>query len=717
MKKSLAALTLALSLAACATTSGPVEAPEASGPVQSAGDDPYLWLEEVQGEQALAQVNEWNRRTEEELGRMPGYEQWRDRALAILNDERQIALPDRIMGDQVTSFWRDSTNPRGVWRVSPIDAYLAGEPQWRVLIDVDALGRAEGQSWVWHGANCLAPDYRRCLVQLSPGGGDADVVREFDLVSATFVEGGFTLPEAKSSLAWLDQDRLVVATDFGPESLTTSGYPRMARIWRRNTPLAEATPILEAETGDIGLTPFAIMDGDRRWTMISRGLTFWTSETLLVTPDGLKKVPLPNDASVLDVIGGRLVAKLNSTLDTGSGQSLPVGSLIAISLEEVAAGRPASPELVMAPSQRQAIEEVSASGDSLWVKTLEDVSGRLYRLRREPDGRWTQEAVDLPANSTIRLLTSGGPDDLAFVIVHAMVTPDSLHAVLPDGRTRLVQSLPPQFDAADFTVDQRFATSSDGTRIPYFLVRRRGSSGPVPTLIHAYGGFRNAQTPTYLTEQPYRSGPLGLFWVEAGNAYVLANIRGGGEYGPAWHEAALRENRQKSFDDLHAVAEDLIAAGLSEPKKIGISGRSNGGVLVGAAANQRPDLYGAVISGSPLTDMKRYSKLLAGASWVGEYGDPDVAEDWAFISRYSPYQNLRANPDYPATFYYSSTLDDRVHPGHARKMAARHSELGHRFYFRELPEGGHSVGADRTEDAIRAALLQAFLTRELGGEE
>ncbi len=721
MSRNRVLLSALITLAACATTPTADPEPAATAPAApsaaaaSAEEDPYLWLEEIQGERALAQAEQWTRRTEADLSREPGFESWRERALAILNDERQISLPDDVMGGFVTNFWRDAQNPRGLWRISPLEPYLAGRPQWRVLIDVDALGRSEGQSWVWHGADCLAPDYRRCLVQLSPGGGDADVVREFDLASGSFVEGGFTLPEAKSSVTWLDSDRLVVATDYGPDSLTTSGYPRIAKIWRRGTPLAQAQSVIEAQPADIGLTPFAFADGDRRWTLIRRGLTFWTGETMLVTDAGLKSVPLPNDASVMDVIGGRLVAQLNSAMELGGGRSLPVGSLVAVSLEEVAAGRPTVPELVMAPSPRQAIEEVSASGDTLWVKALEDVSGRLFALRRGADGVWTSEAIDLPGNSTVQLLTSGSSEDLAFVTVENMLTPPSLHAVRPSGEARLVQSLPPQFDASDFTVEQRFATSRDGTRVPYFLVRRRGTDGPVPTLIHAYGGFRAAQTPTYLTGQPYRSGPLGLFWVEAGNAYVLANIRGGGEYGPAWHEAALRENRQRSFDDLHAVAEDLIRAGLTQPNRIGISGRSNGGVLVGAAANQRPDLYGAVISGSPLTDMKRYSHLLAGASWMGEYGNPDVPEDWAFMSLYSPYQNLRADPEYPATFYYLSTLDDRVHPGHARKMAARHAELGHEFYFREYREGGHSVGADRTEDATRAALLQAFLTREIGG--
>ncbi len=677
-------------------------------------EDPYLWLEEIQGERALRQVDEWNKATEDDLSRAPGFEAMRARALAMLNDERQIAMPGQVQGDFVTNYWIDGNHPRGQWRISPRAAYLAGRPEWRVLIDVDALGRQEGKSWVWHGADCLAPEYRRCLVSLSPGGGDADVMREFDVPSGRFVTGGFELPEAKSSVTWLDADRLLVVTNYGPESLTSSGYGRIAKIWRRGTPLSSAETVLEGERSDVGVNPFAMTDRSRRWNFLRRGLTFWTGRTSLVTAGGVRPLPIPDDATTEDVIDGRLVVKLNSPLEAG-GRTFPAGALVAWSLPDIEAGRPAAPELVMAPTDRQAIEEVSASDDILWAKALDDVSGRLFALRRGRDGRWASSTVDLPANSTLHLQAVGGSANLALVSVEGMLTPPSLHAVTAEGRTSLVQSLPAQFDASAFTVEQRFATSADGTRVPYFLVRRRGTNGPVPALIHAYGGFRAAQTPTYLTLQPYRSGPLGLFWAEAGNAYVLANIRGGGEYGPAWHEAALREHRQRSFDDLHAVAEDLIRAGISSRGHIGISGRSNGGVLVGAAANQRPDLYRAVISGSPLTDMRRYNRLLAGASWMGEYGNPDVPADWAFISRYSPYQNLRAVPNYPATFYYLSTLDDRVHPGHARKMAAKHHALGQRVYYREYREGGHSVGADRPEDAVRAALLFAFLTRELGG--
>ncbi|MDP8914457.1 MAG: prolyl oligopeptidase family serine peptidase [Pseudomonadota bacterium] len=676
-----------------------------------ASDDPYLWLEEIEGERALAQVKQWNKATEDLLTKSPRFEEYRARARAILDDEQQIAVPQAVLGENVTNLWRDARNPRGIWRISPLSAYASGKPQWRTLIDVDALGKAEGKSWVWHGANCLAPEYRRCLVSLSPGGTDADVVREFDIGTGQFIEGGFSLPEAKSNVSWVDADRLLVVTNYGPESLTTSGYGRVAKLWQRGTPLDTAQTVFTGEKQDVRVSPFAAQDGDTRWTFLTRGKTFWTSDLSLLTSDGkLVKTPLPETASYQDVIGGRMIAKLNAPL----GQ-FPAGAIVAYSLAEIASGRNPAPELVMAPAKSQAIEEVAASDNILWVKALDDVSGKLFALTRGRDGIWSPKAMPLAANSTIRLLAASGKRDMALVTVESMLTPPALYAVTAAAKPALVQSLPAKFDAKSFSVEQRFATSKDGTRVPYFLVRKKGTRGPVPALIHAYGGFRAAQTPTYLTGQPYRAGPLGLFWVESGNAYVLANIRGGGEYGPAWHEAALKENRQRSFDDLHAVAEDLIRTRVSSKGRIGISGRSNGGVLVGAALTQRPDLYGAVISGSPLHDMKRYSQLSAGASWMGEYGDPSKPEDWAYISRYSPYQNLRPGVKYPPVFFYLSTKDDRVHPGHARKMAARLGEYGNRFYFHEYLEGGHSVGADHAEDAHRAALLNAFLNRELGG--
>lgn len=677
---------------------------------QTAVEDPYLWLEEIEGPRALAQVRTWNAQTEAILTAPATYERNRARALAILDDEAQIAAPEDVIGGNVTNLWRDARNPRGLWRIASIESYVSGKPQWRTLIDVDALGKAEGKSWVWHGADCLAPDYRRCLVSLSPGGTDADVVREFDIGTGKFVEGGFAIPEAKSNSSWFDRDHLLVGTDWGEGSLTKSGYPRVVKLWTRGTPLSSARTIVSGEQADVGMTAFAYVDGGRRWSFVTRAKTFWTNDLSMVLPDGrLVKTPLPDTADPRDVIAGRLIAFFNS-----AAQGMPAGSVVAYSLADIAAGRPPRPELVMAPSKTQAIEDIAASNGMLWIKALDDVSGKLFVLWPRGNDGWGRKEIALPGNSTIQLLKAAGDRDVAFATVEGMLTPPTLYAVTPGDAPTAVQSLPAKFNAGTMQVEQKFATSKDGTKIPYFLVRKKGTSEPVPVLIHAYGGFRSAQTPTYLTGQPYRAGPLGLFWVEQGNAYVLANIRGGGEYGPAWHESALRENRQNSFDDLHAVAEDLIRTGVSSKGHVGISGRSNGGVLLGAALNQRPDLYNAAIIGSPLWDMKRYSKLLAGASWIEEYGDPDIPEQWAYLSRYSPYQNMRKDIRYPAVFIYSSTKDDRVHPGHGRKAAARFLEYGNRVYFHEYMEGGHSVGADNAEDAKRAALLYEYLTRELG---
>lgn len=702
IRASLAALALSCSLAAFA--------------VAAADDvDPYLWLEDIEGAKALDWVKKENAATDKLLLTRPGFEADRKRARAILDDDRQIAMPDEVMGDVVTNLWRDAANPRGVWRQSPLDAYLAGKAQWTTLIDVDALGKAEKQSWVWHGADCLAPAYTRCLVSLSPGGTDSDIVREWDRTTKSFVDGGFALPQAKSSVTWENADTLLVATDYGEGSMTASGYPRIVKRWKRGTPLSAAVTVAEGASEDVGMNVFAFTDGDKRWPMISRGKTFYTTDYSIPNSDGSRYIAtaIPDTASIRDVIGSQAIVFLNK--DWGS---VPAGSLVSLSLADMAAGREASVVTAMTPTKAQAIENIAATDNILWVKALDDVEGKLFALRRDPaTGQWSQKEVPLAANATVSIAGAIGKRDTIFATSETMLTPPTLYAVADGKAPQAVQSLPATFDAKGMTVEKRFATSKDGTKVPYFLVRKKGAKGPVPALVHAYGGFRAAQTPGYLTGQPYRAGPLGLFWVEDGDAYVLANIRGGGEYGPAWHQAALREKRQNSFDDLHAVAEDLVGTGVSKKGKIAISGRSNGGVLVGAAMTQRPDLYGAVISGSPLKDMKRYNKLLAGASWVAEYGNPDNPDDWAFMSKYSPYQNVRKGVKYPPIFLYLSTKDDRVHPGHARKYAARLQEYGNRVYYHEYLEGGHSVGADHAEDAVRAAMLHGFLLKELAGKK
>ncbi|MGL4542969.1 MAG: prolyl oligopeptidase family serine peptidase [Polymorphobacter sp.] len=687
-------------------------APDAvkTGPAKA---DPNAYLEEVEGPAAIAQVKAWNAATLKVLTATPGFEANRARARALLEDDTRIATPDTVQGGQVFNLWRDAANPRGLWRSASLASFTAGKPQWRVLIDVDALGKAEGRSWVWGGAVCRAPAYVRCMVAVADGGTDAEVWREFDMTSAQFVPGGFALPAAKASVAWAGDDALYVATDFGAGSMTTSGYPRIVKRWARGTALDTAALVAQGQTTDVRMVATVIVDGDRQWPLVYRGIDFYTAEISHVAADGrLVRSPLPTDAVIEDIIDGRVIAKLITPLDT-TPATIPAGALVDYDLVALLGGQPAPIAPVLLPTPSQSIEQASGAASVLWVKLLDDVSGKLLALRRGADGRWSQTAMPLAANATVRLDAVAGPTPLAFATVEGLLLPPTLYALTPGAAAQQVQQVPPRFDASTMNVEQRFAKSKDGTRVPYFLVRKPGARGPVPALVHAYGGFRAAQTPTYLVEQPYRAGPVALFWVEAGNAYVLANIRGGSEYGPAWHKAGLREKRQNVFDDLHAVAEDLVATGVSAKGRIAISGRSNGGLLVGVAMEQRPDLYGAVVMGSPLIDMARYSKLLAGASWMGEYGDPDVAADWAFISAYSPYQNLRAGVKYPAPYIYTSTKDDRVHPGHARKFAARLEALGDPFFYAEALEGGHAAGADRIEDAQRAALIMAYLQRQL----
>jgi prolyl oligopeptidase len=565
------------------------------------------------------------------------------------------------------------------------------------------------------------------MVALSNGGGDAVVEREFDVTSASFVDGGFTLPEAKVDVSWAGPDALYVGTDFGPGSMTDSGYPRLSKLWKRGTPLTSATLIGEGEKSDVSVGTSVRVDGDRTWPMLVRGVDFYHRKVSHIAPDGrLVPTPLPDDAEIVDVLDGRAIATLKS-----DWQGHKAGSVVAYSIPDVLAGKTPTIETVFVPNAHQAVQDVVASRSKLWINLLDDVSGRILEFGRLDKiavgdhwefNKWVSWDVKLPVNSTIHLNAAGDYD--VFATVEGMLTPPTLYRVETQqpgmgyfnwwpNQVHSVQSLPAKFDASNMVVEQHFATSKDGTKVPYFLVHRKDLKGPVPAYMHAYGGFELASTPTYLINEPYRSGPAALYWVEEGNAYVLANIRGGGEYGPAWHDVALREKRQNAYDDLYAVADDLVKNGITEKGRIAVSGRSNGGLMASVAMTQRPDLFGAAVIGSPLTDMKRFSHLLAGASWMGEYGNPDVPADWAFISKYSPYQNLKAGVKYPTPFIYTSTRDDRVHPGHARKFAARLEDLHDPFFYDEAIEGGHAAGVEPKEDALRAALVTSYLNLEL----
>jgi prolyl oligopeptidase len=683
----------------------------ASAPAFSASSpaDPNLYLEQVDGARALAKVKGWNAASRAKLEAMPGFADYRARALALLSTNQKIAEPDRILGDKVLNYWQDEAHPRGIWRVSSLAAFAAGKPQWRTLIDIDAMSKADGKQWVFKGADCLSPAYVDCMVSLSNGGGDAVEVREFDLDKAAFIPGGFMLPNAKSNVSWAAPDALFVATDYGPGTLTDSGYARIVKRWQRGTPLASATKLAEGTKSDVSVSASSLVDGARTWPIVTRAVDFYHHQVSHIAPDGrLVPAPLPDDADIQDVLDGSVIAALKSPW-----QGRPAGALVAYSIPDLLAGKPLAVETVFVPNEHQAVEEVSASHSRLWVKILDDVSGRLVALSRDPSGTWNGAAIALPDKSTVHLNATASSSDLAFATVEGMLTPPTLFRVDPAGSVAPIQALPAQFDASTMVVEQQFATSPDGTKIPYFLVHRKDVNGPVPVLMHAYGGFELAQTPSYLVHEPYRSGPLALFWVQEGNAYVLANIRGGGEYGPRWHKSVLRENRQKAYDDLYAVGQDLIARGITQKGRLAVSGRSNGGLMASVAITQRSDLFGAAIIGSPLVDMKRYSHLLAGASWMGEYGNPDVPADWAFISKYSPYQNLKCGVKYPVPFIYTSTRDDRVHPGHARKLAAKLEGCGDPFYYDEAIEGGHAAGIVPEEDAQRVALEAVYLNSVL----
>ena len=676
-----------------------------AAPAMSAPGDPNLYLEQVDGARALAKVKSWNARTLEELQKQPGFAQYRSKALALLSTNQKIAEPDQVIGDKVLNYWQDEQHPRGLWRVSPLSAFASGRPQWRTLLDIDAMSKADNKKWVFKGATCLSPAYVDCMVSLSNGGGDAVEVREFDLDKAAFVPGGFVIPNAKTEVSWAAGDALFVGTDFGPGTLTDSGYARIVKLWHRGTPLATASVLAEGAKTDVSVNATSRVDGDRTWQFVTRSVDFYHRKVSHIAPGGrLVASPLPEDAEITDVLDGRVIASLKTPW-----QGHLAGALVAYSIPDLLAGKSPAIETVFVPNEHQAVEEVSSGRSKLWVKYLEDVSGRLVALSRTSDGSWTGTPVGLPDKSTVHLNASASTSDLAFATVEGMLTPPTLFRVAPSAPPVAIQALPAQFDASNMVVEQHFATSSDGTKIPYFLVHRKDVAAPAPALIHAYGGFELAQTPSYLVHEPYRSGPLALFWVQEGNAYVLANIRGGGEYGPKWHNAVLRENRQKAYDDLYAVADDLIARNVTQKGRLAVSGRSNGGLMASVAITERPDLWGGAIIGSPLVDMKRYSHLLAGASWMGEYGNPDVPADWAFISKYSPYQNLKCGTKYPVPFIYTSTRDDRVHPGHARKLAARLEQCGDRFYYDEAIEGGHAAGIVPEEDAQRVALEAVYL--------
>jgi len=671
----------------------------------STGDDPYLWLEEIAGERALAWVREQNAATMGELGASADFEALRQRLLAIFDSKERIPSVYKH-GAYCYNFWRDAVHVRGLWRRTTFDEYKKADPLWETVLDLDQLAATEGENWVWKGYDILRPTHDRALIFLSRGGADAVVVREFDPDAKEFLPDGFFLPEAKTGVAWRNRDALYVASDFGPGSLTRSGYPRVVKEWRRRLPLAEARTLFEGKLEDVRVSADVEHDHAHIYEFIRRRITFYTSEVYVRRGDDWVRIDKPNDAQ-LDTFGDQILLRLRSAW-TIAGKTYPAGALIAADFEAYLKGD-RNLAVLFEPTERKCLENTSATKNYLVINELENVRNRLYALTRE-GGRWTKEALVAPALGSIqaRGIDPDESDDY-FLTVTDFLTPSSLY-IATAGRAghEKLKSLPAFFRTAGLEVSQHEAVSKDGTPIPYFQVSRKGLrlDGRNPLLLYGYGGFEVSLLPNYIPS-------VGAAWLERGGVYVSANIRGGGEFGPDWHHAAIKGKRQCAYDDFIAVAEDLIHRRVTSPKHLAIQGGSNGGLLMGVMLTQRPELFKAVVCQMPLLDMKRFHKMLAGASWVDEYGDPEKPEDWSYISQYSPYQKVLMERKYPRVLFMTSTRDDRVHPGHARKMFAKMKAQGHDVLYFENIEGGHGGAANNKQAAQMAALGYAFLIKEL----
>ena len=686
--------------------------------------DPYLWLEDVTGDDALDWVRARNAPTLARF-RDADFERMRTEALEVLDTDTRIPYVVR-RGEHLYNFWRDAANPRGLWRRTTLDSYRTDAPHWDVLIDVDELGGADGEKWVWAGAGVIYPEYTRALVSLSRGGSDASIVREFDMLARKFVAGGFELPEAKSQISWEDPDTVLVGTDFGADTLTDSGYPRVVKRWRRGTPLADAETVFEGARSDVNVAASVSRIPGFERTLIGRALDFWNEEVYELRGNELIRIDTPTDASV-SLHREWILVELRSDWSLAD-TTYEAGSLLAADYEEFLAGT-AQLQVVFEPDEHTALNHYAWTRDRLVIVSLVDVASRVEivtpPLRDDPlrpapprlrssRGSWQREPVaGIPAATNTVVVSADDTGDEFFLDSSGFDSPSRLMRGTDDGRLEQLKSAPAFFDAENISVTQNFVASQDGTPIPYFVVRPSGSQaseGPAPTLLYGYGGFESSNTPGY-------SGVLGRLWLARGGTYVLANIRGGGEYGPGWHTQAIREGRHKVAEDFAAVATDLVDRGITTVERLGAQGGSNGGLLMGIMLTRYPEKFGALVCSVPLLDMKRYHLLLAGASWVAEYGDPDNPDDWAFISEYSPYQNISATRHYPPVLITTSTRDDRVHPGHARKMTAALEAAGHQVFYYENIEGGHAGAADNEQVAFKAALTYSFLWQTLGGRK
>ncbi|MCZ7418358.1 prolyl oligopeptidase family serine peptidase [Verrucosispora sp. WMMA2121] len=667
-------------------------------------DDPYLWLEDLDGPEAATWVRARNAETVAALTGGPAFAVRKAEIRQVLDADDRIPYPAWRGDGYYYDLWRDAAHPRGLWRRATLDEYRRAEPDWDVLLDLDTLAEREGENWVWGGARTLPPRHRRCLVSLSRGGADAVVVREYDLVDRAFVDGGFTIDEAKTDVCWIDADQIFVGTDLGPGSLTDSGYPRTIRRWRRGTPLAEAELVYQAATEDVGAHGWHDPTPGFERDFVGRSLDFYRAESYLLTGSGeWVRIPVPEDAG-WDVHREWLLVWPRTPWTLGQSTH-PPGALLAIRFDAFLAGS-RQLTVLFRPDEHTSLGGFAWTRDHLILTTLTDVHSRLEILTPGEDG-WRREPLPgVPPDEEGCLVETDPESGNAYLVAsEGFLQPATLRLGQVGGSVETLKRAPAFFDTDGLAVRQFFATSADATRVPYFVVGDPEAAAR-PTLLYGYGGFEVSMTPGY-------GGITGRGWLARGGSYVVANIRGGGEYGPRWHRAALRENRPRAYEDFAAIATDLVARGITTPDQLGIEGGSNGGLLMGVMLTRYPTVFGAVVAHVPLLDMRRYHRLLAGASWIAEYGDPDVPEDWAYLREYSPYHNVRSEVRYPPVLFITSTRDDRVHPGHARKMTARLREHGHDVAYYENVEGGHGAAANNEQRAFIEALSLEFLWRRL----
>ena len=668
-------------------------------------EDPYQWLEDVTGDKPMAWVKEQNAKSQAEIEKRPEFKALHDRLLSIYNSRERIPTVSK-RGKWLYNFWQDAASPRGLWRRTTLDEFRKSEPKWETILDIGKLGAEENVNWVYKGANCLYPDYRRCLVSLSRGGADAVEIREFDIEERRFLIDGFVLPESKGQVDWLDRDTLYIARDFGAGTLTSSGYPRIVKEWKRGTPLAQAKVVFEGQESDVSVSASVNEEKDRTYELLHRAVTFWEGEDYIHEGGKWIRLDTPRDARI-ETANHWLLVHLRTDWKP-AGATYKAGSLVGMNLDKFLAGERAF-VTIFEPAERVALQSFAVTRNMIVLDVLDNVKSRIVEVRRS-QGQWVASEVAVPPASAIGISAMDRDDsDYYWMTVTSFTEPTTLYLATPGKPQReKMKGLPAFFDAKGLVTRQFEATSKDGTRIPYFVVMREDAKmdGSNPAILYGYGGYEISMLPSY-------SGTIGAAWLERGGVWILSNIRGGGEFGPAWHTTAIREGRSKTHDDFIAVGEDVVKRGITSTKHLGIMGGSQGGLLVGAAFTQRPDLFKAVVCQVPLLDMRRFNKLLAGASWMGEYGDPDKPEDWAFISKYSPYQNVVKDRKYPRVLFYTSTRDDRVHPGHARKMVAKMTGQGHDVLYYENTEGGHAAGTTPAQQAYMWAITYTFFLNEL----